>query len=486
MSQPINCIFNRDTVQTSLPAGTVTLDFIRHHQNSPGTKEGCREGECGACAVLLGQWNGKSLQYQAVASCLLPLGEIEHKHLVTIEGLNREGLNPVQQALLDEGAAQCGFCIPGIVLSLTGFFLTSPDLAYQDGIDALDGNICRCTGYASIRRAVKNLHDTFAPKLDKNKDRLEQLLEWEILPPYFADIPAQLKCLAEGDCTSTTTEKVENILSSAPQGEEPVLVAGATDLYVQRPEELADKALAFVSRCTDDACLREENGHIIIGAGTTVTHLKQSPLLKKHFPKMSEYMTRIASTLMRNRATVAGNIMNASPIGDLSIIMLALQAHVVLAKKGEKREVPLIKFFLDYKKLDRRPGEVLKRVHFPVPAEGWMFHFEKVSQRHWLDIASVNSAITLKMKGDVIEDIHISAGGVAPVPFYLQKTVEFLEGKQVNGPVLLDAAGVLEKEIAPISDVRGSAQYKTSLLRRLLFAHFISLFPGKKLEEELL
>lgn len=451
-------MINREVIETELPAGTPVLDFIRHHHRLTGTKEGCREGECGACAVLLGERSGNCMFYKTAASCMLPLGELAGKHLVTVEGVNGDSLTPVQQVLVKHGASQCGFCTPGIVLSLTGFFLTSPGLDLTDAEDALDGNICRCTGYASIRRAARELVDTHQTRLDINRDRLSQLVEWGILPGYFMTIPTQLAAL----------EKDEPI--PGPQEETPgrLLVAGATDLYIQKPDEMECGDLDFISRCAGSSCIRREDGHIVIGAGTPVEDMKNSPIIRELFPNMPGYLRRVSSTLMRNRATLAGNIMNASPIGDLTIILLALDATIVLGKKDKRRQLPLKKFFKGYKQLDREPGELLKEIHFPVPGPGWRFHFEKVSQRKHLDIASVNGAISIKQDGDNIGDVRISVGGVAPIPLFLEKTCEFLKGKTSGGDTINEAVRVMKGEISPISDVRGSDQYKRLLLGNLL------------------
>ncbi len=468
MKEAIKCIINNREVETLAPVGTVTLDFIRQHQKLPGTKEGCREGECGACTILIGQLKGSGVRYKAVASCLLPLGELIGKHVVTVEGIDYTTLTPVQQALTDEGASQCGFCTPGIVVSLTGFFLTSETLDYQDAIDALDGNICRCTGYVSIQRAARKLCDSFAPQLDKSKNRMEQLVQWGILPGYFLQIPEQLK-------TFKTHPR------PSPEETERVIVAGATDLYVQQPEELLDKNLEFISQRKGLTGIRRKNNTVYIGAGTTMEEMKHSPLINKLFPNMKGYLNLVSSTIMRNRATLAGNIVNASPIGDLTIILLALEARLCLAKGAGKRELPLKKFFKGYKKSDMKKGEIIETIQFPVPGEGSRFHFEKVSQRRYLDIASCNTAISIKTEGNIIKDIHLSAGGVAPIPLFLEKTCSYLKGKEITDETLCEAMKVVEQEISPISDVRGSAEYKTLLLRNLIFAHFITIFPDKNL-----
>jgi xanthine dehydrogenase small subunit len=466
MKKPIKFIINNREVETRVSSGTVTLDFIREHLKLPGTKEGCREGECGACTILIGELKGDDLRYEAVASCLLPLGELDGKHLVTVEGLNGETLTPVQQSLTDEGASQCGFCTPGIVLSLTGFFLVSESLDYQDALDALDGNICRCTGYKSIQRAARKLSDTFAPQIDKDKSRIQQLAKWSVLPEYFLDIPVRLKLLT-ADAPAEARPKSDG-----------VIVAGATDLYVQRPEELVDEKLEFISRAKL-AGIKRDNGSIYIGAGTSVEEMKQSPLLNEIFPNMREYLNLVSSTIMRNRATVGGNIVNASPIGDITIMLLGLDARIHLLKGAKKRDMRLKTFFKGYKKMDLKKGELVEAVTFPEPGKGWRFHFEKVSQRKYLDIASANSAVSVKVKDNVIEGIHLSAGGVAPVPFYLEKTCAYLTGKTITDEVLREAVDVMKTEISPISDVRGSAEYKTLLLGNLILAHFAILFKDK-------
>ncbi|MCP4219805.1 MAG: 2Fe-2S iron-sulfur cluster binding domain-containing protein, partial [bacterium] len=197
MKPTLSFILIHQTVETDLPPGTVTLGFIREYLGLKGTKEGCGEGECGACTVLLGQTKDDTMTYRAVASCLLPIGELAGKHVITVEGLNNDTLNPIQHALVDEGAIQCGFCTPGFVLALTGFFLNSPNLEYQDAIDAMDGNICRCTGYVSIRKAAQNLCNTYSPKLDTTRSRLEQLVEWTVLPDYFSGVPERLQTLTQ-------------------------------------------------------------------------------------------------------------------------------------------------------------------------------------------------------------------------------------------------------------------------------------------------
>jgi len=479
MKNILRFILNETVIETTLPEGTVTLDFIRKQARLTGTKEGCKEGECGACTVLLGKLTGESVSYKAVASCLLPIGELHGKHVVTVEGVNQLSLNPLQDAIVKEGASQCGFCTPGIILSLTGFFLTSPNLDYQDAIDALDGNICRCTGYASIRRAASNLCETFKPKYNTGLDRINQLVKWSILPNYFLQIPNRLITL-----NSESPLPYPDILSNE-NGNNSTIVGGATDLFVQRPDELAEKELTFISNYNKLSRIVKKDNWIFVGAGTTISELKDSPLINEYFPGMDDYLSLVSSTIMRNRATVAGNLVNASPIGDLSIIFLALGANISISKGNTTREFPLYDFFKDYKKIDLEKGEIIDTIEIPAPLPSldFRFHFEKVSQRKYLDIASCNTAISFTLIDDIIDTIHASAGGVAPIPLYLKHTCAFLQKKKLNINNISSSLKIMENEISPISDVRGSNTYKTKLLRNLFISHFIALFPKENFDE---
>ena len=467
----ITFILNRARISTEMPSGMVTLDFLRQSQRLAGTKEGCREGDCGACLILLGEWNGNTMAYQPVNSCLLPLAELHGKHVVTIEGLTTPDLNPIQQAMVDEGATQCGYCAPGIVMSLTGFFCNHGQFDEHDAIAALDGNICRCTGYEGIRRAVRNLcHASFPPTHGfAEKKRLQWLVETQIFPRYFLQIPERLQKLP-----------VAENKRPGEQSSEAIIVAGGTDLWVQKPTELSHADLMMLSQRKDLQGIRIEQNRCYIGATTSIEDMKDSQLLRKIFPDISNDFARIASTPVRRRATLGGNIVNASPIGDLIIFFLGLETSLLLGKGQQQRTLALKDLFKGYKQLDKQKNELVEAISFPVPDHKTFFNFEKVSKRMHLDIASVNSAIQVKIdENNVIQHVHLSAGGVAPIPLYLSRTVNYLEGKALHRDSLREAASIAQTEISPVSDVRGSANYKSLLLRQLLHAHFITLFPER-------
>jgi xanthine dehydrogenase small subunit len=477
-------ICNNKKIITDVPPGTAVLDFLREHEHLTGTKAACREGDCGSCTILVGSLDnaGQAVNYNAMTSCLLPLGDMEGKHIVSIEGLNPEmestmsdiPVTPVQEIFVREGATQCGFCTPGFVISLTCFLLRNMPLSEEKGLEAVSGNVCRCTGYGSILRCIRGLVKEYGPKLDGSKDRLDVLIEEGIVPSYFREIPRRLRGLS-GDAAVQPVEE-------AGGAERRVLVAGGTDLYVQKPEALAEAAVSFVSRKAGLRGTVRGDGRVRIGAGTSMEELKDDLVLHEIFPDFPRYMHLIASKQIRQRATVGGNLVNASPIGDLSVFFLSLGAEAgIRSVGGDRRRAPLRNFFIRYKTLDLQPGEELEYVEFALPAGNALVNFEKVSRRRHLDIASVNSAvkITTEQQGNslLITEIGLSAGGVAPVPLFLAETAEFCRGKELSAETIREAAARADGEISPISDVRGSEQYKRLLLRQLLFAHFITLFP---------
>ena len=464
-------ILNNKEIITSLPSGSVLLDFIRYERKLTGTKIGCREGDCGACTVLVGTLAGDKIIYRAMTSCLVPLGNIAHKHIVTVEGINMEVLTKVQEFMNDAGATQCGFCTPGFIMSLTGYCLQSDDFSNEKALASIDGNICRCTGYKSIERAVARIVNTM--KHLKNQNRIDFLIEEKILPSYFNTINARLRSLDQKAATNGTYTT----------GEKKYFTGGGTDLYVQRPEEMKYTDSHFMSFDEEMQTIKVENGICTIGGSATVTALLESAFLKKYFLRNSEFIKLISSTPIRNMATIGGNFVNASPIGDLTIFFLALEATLILTNGVEDRKILLKDFYLGYKKLDKHSDEYIRAVTFIVPDENCFFNFEKVSKRTHLDIASVNTALFLKLEGEKIIEARLSAGGVGPIPMILKKTSASLVGKAIDISLIKKCIMQAMEEISPMGDARGTAAYKTLLLEQLIKAHFITLFPELNFSE---
>jgi xanthine dehydrogenase small subunit len=498
-------ILNNRDISTDLPAGMTVLDFVRYRQNLKGTKIGCREGDCGACTVLVGELLGGTVRYRTMTACLMPLANAAGKHIVTIEGINPAdgSLTPVQQAMVEMNGTQCGFCTVGFVMSLTNFCVDrfgsprSDRPLVEDAVSAVDGNICRCTGYKSIERAAERL----CSKLVSDSTKF--------IPDHFANIPERLNKLH--DATGHAETRAVGSVS---------FVGGGTDVYVQKPEQMAEiesRPLFYDDKLRG---IRDLGDTIEIGASVTVTDLLESPVMNAIFPDLYKNLKLVSSTPIRNMATIAGNFINASPIGDMTVWFLALDAEIELSSPPYEvgvatasaggvvlsRALKLRDLYLDYKHLAKQPEEIIDALRFRKPGADFYFNFEKVCKRTFLDIATVNTAISLRVEstpgpgwtppalseqgavvtGSGVEhrivEAHVSAGGVAPIPLYLKETSALLIGKPINAETVAAANKIMQDEISPISDVRGTADYKRLLLRQLFRAHLVEMFATEVTE----
>ena len=478
-------ILNKQDIETDLAPGLTVLDFVRYRRNLKGTKIGCREGDCGACTVLVGELVDRKVRYRSMTSCLMPLANAAGKHIVTVEGINPPdgSLTPVQRAMIDESGTQCGFCTVGFVMSLTGFCLDSAgngvgsptvskgsDPLLESAISSVDGNICRCTGYKSIERAAAALGGELSVGGGK------------YVPDYFEGIPARLAAMQDDPPQTANRQH---------------FVGGGTDVYVQKPEWMADNESTPLFYDDELRTIRDAGDMIEIGASVTVTDLLESPTMESIFHDLYKHLKLVSSTPIRNMATLAGNFVNASPIGDMTVWFLALNAEITL---NTGRELLLRRLYLDYKKLSKEPDEHITAIRFKKPLSDFRFNFEKVCKRTYLDIASVNTAASFRIEpvpgrswmppaierrasprpepsvDHFITEAHVAAGGVAPIPLYLTETSSFLIGQFANEETINKAIQIIQAEISPISDVRGSEKYKRLLLSQLFRAHFAELF----------
>ncbi len=445
----IKFILNNQTISTDLPIGTTVLDFVRYHKNLKGTKIGCREGDCGACTILVGELKDDSVKYRTMTSCLMPIANAQGKHIVTVEGINKENgeLTAVQQAMVDESGTQCGFCTVGFVMSMTNSCIDDSPKTCESAISAIDGSICRCTGYKSIERACASLCEAETVRRG----------DTEIVPIYFESIKARLESLQ--------TNK------SAIRNSQFAIVAGGTDLYVQKHEEMVYAEATHILFDDNLRTITETDDFVELGASVVVTDLLESDIFNRLFPNLYKHLKLVSSTPIRNMATLAGNFTSASPIGDMTAWFLALDAEIIF---NNGRVLPLKDYYLGYKTLAKSDEEFIKTIRFK--KDFTHFNFEKVCKRTYLDIASVNTAISLKVEENVIKNAHVSIGGVFATPLYLSKTSEFLSGKEISETTINEANEILQTEISPISDVRGTAEYKRLLARQLFKAHFVELF----------
>jgi xanthine dehydrogenase small subunit len=398
----------------------------------------------------------------------MPLGNAAGKHIVTVEGVNLGGLNRVQQAISDAAGTQCGFCTVGFVMSLVGYSLSNKAVNPENARAAIDGNICRCTGYKSLERAAGIITSQLENRNAQNN--IEWLIENHFIPPYFSSIERRL---------SEIQQPMKHMTNA-------VFVGGGTDLYVQKHEEMVHASSEYLLNKAELMGIVREGNRLSFGASVTVEDLRSSDEMRTLFPQLISHLKLVSSTQIRNMATLAGNFVNASPIGDMTIFFLALNAEIQLRRGEENRTVLLKDFYTGYKKLAKHADEHINRIFITIPDQPFRFNFEKVSKRMHLDIASVNSACSIQEKQGTITQAAIAVGGVFAFPRFLQQTCNFLLGKEVLPLTIIHASEILQSEIAPIGDVRGSEAYKRLLARQLFFAHFITLFPDTISADQLL
>ena len=502
-------------------SGSPVLDFIRGELGLTGTKEGCREGDCGACAILVGEdVPGAGLRYRALPSCLLATGDLDGKHLITIEGLSGagypgpvgggssapDGLTPVMRAFLEENASQCGFFSPGFILALSCWLSRPgvPDIA--GAMKAVDGNLCRCTGYGAIRRAAERLVKEFSGLPGQAAARLGVLVERGVLP---RSVLAYME--------ETGREAGAKKPQKAPKAPTDVFLGGGTDFFVRNPDPDRDFSPTLLRSIPGLAGIEpvslKGKSWVRIGAATVMSDFFASPLLRKAVPGIGNFEEEFASSLIRDLATLGGNIANASPVGDLTSMLMGMGAvlELGLADPGiedprifDPRLLPIEKFFKGYKKTALGKSELIAAILIPRGTEAatgqgnsdmessLRFSFEKISKRKHLDIAAVNTAMSFRIGGGRFRDVRISAGGVAAIPILLGKAASLMEGAIADG---LDAkalaclaravSAAAEEEVSPISDVRGSAGYRKRMTGRLVLAHFLRFFGSDGIAKEL-
>ncbi|HOP21831.1 MAG TPA: FAD binding domain-containing protein [Gammaproteobacteria bacterium] len=467
----IEFILNNKIIKTDANESITLVDFIRDDKGLKGTKIVCREGDCAACSVLVGELDvsHNSVKYHTITSCISPLANAHGKHIVTIEGLNQNHiLTPVQNSIKNNNATQCGFCTPGFVIAMTNYCLNPSLNSEEQMLDCIGGNICRCTGYVSLVKAAKDIISQTQNKGEKYQ--LQELISEGFIPEYFAGMALKL---------ATIEPKIPNNHSSN-------IIAGGTDLYVQKADELLLRNHARFIHSESKSSVKIQNGKCILSANATVSDLFHNPELIRSIPELHDFLRLVSSEPIRNMAAIAGNFVNASPIADMSIFCLALDAELTLQSSKNSRKIRLKDFFLDYKKTALQKDEHISQIVFNIPNKSAYFNFEKISKRRNLDIATVNSAIYLEIKNDTVLKANIAIGGVAPIPMYLTKCSEFLINKEINLGTLKQLLEILNQEISPISDVRGTADYKKLLANQIIKQHFLKLFPDSIKFEEVL
>ncbi|MEO6607726.1 MAG: xanthine dehydrogenase small subunit [Aestuariivirga sp.] len=430
------------------------LDYLRLDEKSKGTKEGCNEGDCGACTVVLGRPHNGAMRYQAVNACILLLGQIHGAELITVDELAEGGkLHPVQQAMVDAHASQCGFCTPGFVMSLFALGHENPNPSREDIVTKIAGNLCRCTGYRPIVDAALTACSKMKDRWTKQSAETAKLLEPLTKDDVF---------VSDGDnffAAPATAESLAELFQKHPTAR---IVSGATDVGLWITKQFRPlKQIIWTGRAQGFAEIVERDGMITIGGGATYADALE--VLARNFPDMGEVMTRIGSAQVRASGTIGGNIANGSPIGDMPPMLIALNAKLHLQLGAETREMSLEDFFIAYGKQDRAAGELVWAIDVPKLSPHQIFKAYKISKRFDQDISAVMAAFLFTLNGNRIEKARIAFGGMAATPKRASVTEQALVGKS-----LTEALGVTLTDYAPIDDMRASAAYRIEAANALL------------------
>ena len=430
-------VLNGTPVSLSVPDPTVTLlDWLREEQGLTGTKEGCNEGDCGACSVIVTD----AKRACALNACLLFLPQLEGKAVRTVEGIAAPDgtLHPVQQAMIDCHGAQCGFCTPG--------FITSMACAHLNGVTDWDtvlaGNLCRCTGYASIVRAAEAAQTLPVP------DHMHDA----------ARLPA-----APGD-------SLEAFAAWYMDHPDATLIAGATDIGLWVTKEFRDLGeVAFLSKIPELAGIHVTDDQILIGAATRVSDLQAA--IAPHYPAFAALLNRFGSVQVRNAATIGGNVANASPIGDGSPALIALDATLHLRRGDQIRTMPIADFFLDYGRQDRAPGEFL--THITIPRAPDRLSCAKLSKRFDQDISAVCGCFWIDIHDDMVTTARLAYGGMAGTPKRAKAAEAALIGKPWSEATIRAAMEALDEDFTPLSDLRASQTYRRDAAKAMLWQRFV-------------
>ncbi len=457
------------TLRGVAPTQTL-LRYLREDEKLCGTKEGCAEGDCGACTVNVSALSADgTVKREAINACIRFMPSLEGASITTVEGLAHDIDTPhrVHQAMMDSDASQCGFCTPGFVMSLYTAYRNRTMLPLAAANDVLAGNLCRCTGYGPILHAAEKI-GCVAKAVDQGED---DRVELEQLRSLDHQELVEIKHGAARAFLPATSDQLAKVYAAHPGA---TLISGATDvgLWVTKARRNLPKVI-FLNRVRDLTSIKRSEHELIIGA--CVTYSGAIGILAQAYPDLGELVRRIGAVQVRNAGTIGGNIANGSPIGDMPPALIALDAKLVLRHGMQRRTVSLEDFFLAYGRQDRKPGEFIEAVHVPLSAAANELKCYKISKRFDQDISALCGCFNIKMSNDRVIAARIAFGGMAATPKRALSVEAALIGKRWDRPTVELAMQEFTKDFTPISDMRASADYRLRVAQNLLLKCFIEM-----------
>lgn len=456
-----------------IPPGMTALDYLHRELGLYGTKCSCNEGDCGACTVAIAEAREGGIRYEAINSCLYPAARLHGKHLITIEALGTpEQLHPIQETMLQFHATQCGYCSPGFVMSAFALFAERAHPSREELLAGLEGNLCRCTGYDSILRAMLDLASRNEEIVPPHLRAVEALLGEKKSLEYVPQESSSLY-VCEAYLLPQSLEEALKFMQEHPDHQ---TLCGATDIMVQiNIAKRKFKCLIDLSFTRELRYIKRDAEAIRIGALSTYSDLLDSALLQESFPAFTELINIIASKQIRNSGTIAGNIGNASPVGDSLPLLLALDARLSLISTRAKREIALRDYFVAYKQTALQAGELICEIILPpLSSKKSFIRIRKAAKRKSVDISAISSAICLQYDEDGrIKQARLAYGGAAAIPKLSSSFEALVLGKKPRELLPEEIAWPVLVEFAPLSDVRGSADYRSNLIAKQLISYLL-------------
>ena len=461
----IEFILNDELIKiNNVDTNVSVLNYLRIDKRLTGTKEGCASGDCGACTAIIAELKNNKLEYKAINTCIMFLYSLHGKQLITVEHLSNSKLHPVQQSMVDNHGSQCGFCTPGFVMSMFGMYKDKVKPSNQNIDEYLAGNLCRCTGYNSIKKAAKKMYSYGRKdKFSKNENKIIKLLK---------KIKHNDILISKNNNKFYIPLNLKNLIQYTQNNKQYKFVTGGTDIALEVTKKNNNiNSLIYLGNNKDLNYIKIKENYINIGSATPIN--KIIPILKKYYPSFADMFDRYGSTQIRNVASIGGNLGSASPIGDSLPALLALNAKLILQSKNQ-RLLDIKDFFKAYRKTALKNKEFIKEIRIPI-LKSHIFKCYKISKRIDDDISSLFVAYLMKLKNNIIIDINIAYGGMDSIPNFAFKTQKYLVGKEFNLKNIEKSKQLIEKDFTPLSDVRASSSYRKLVSKNLMDRFFLEI-----------